>query len=472
MSLGLLRYGSLTAIWWAVVWYVLPVDLRSMSVPTLVMMHIGPPLVVMSAWSMIRRLRSHLHFKREKKAEAAKVAAAKAEDEAARAAHQAELDRRRAHVDCRGAWMVVPEAPEWYEGGPAQCLVLEQGEEEIEASLQQVLEVAFMQSEGAAYLPLYLLPRRDVDGGSQLEEARQAWRQAYDSFGFADKSIKPDCKFLPGSGDIASRVIAVFEGDPDLPALLLAGADAVEGGAADDADDDEQQAKHAVVALLFSRPGLALPAAPPPRKKDEADPHTPYWESDHGRGPDAPGWGRVPVPLRPGIIALPPFAVLPRARVASLDGAAGKSATLARLLHGLVDPLLVDAGLRDLPYAGDAKPAPEADKAAGEAEPDAAPPLELGWLVHNSGPLDDREAGTRLAAVTAALKDFGCELDPIAEAGNASVEHGDSGAARGALMLAEALIRTAQLQKPVLVAEFDGPEIGVGMTCPPPETNA
>jgi len=217
---------------------------------------------------------------------------------------------------------------------------------------------------------------------------------------------------------------------------------------------------------------LELPATRPRRNPEDADALSPYWESDHGRGPDAPGWGRVPPPLRPGLLGLPPLAVLPRARVASLDGATGKATALTRLIHGLIDPLLVDAGLRDLPFAGKDKAEEakaEADKPDGEGA--AAPPFEIGWLVHNSGAVDDLDAGVRLTAITTALKQFGCEIDPIGEGDNVSVR-GDSGAARGALMLAEALIRTAQLQKPALLAEFDASGVGVGMTCPPPETNA
>jgi hypothetical protein len=87
--------------------------------------------------------------------------------------------------------------------------------------------------------------------------------------------------------------------------------------------------------------------------------------------------------------------------------------------------------------------------------------LDLGWFAHNSG------SAFRLGALSPALIDCGCEIDPFKDAGELEKEYGDVGAARGALMLAEALIRVAQLQKPVLTARFDGDKsIEIGLICP------
>ncbi|MDR3212504.1 MAG: hypothetical protein LBT71_01080 [Azoarcus sp.] len=64
---------------------------------------------------------------------------------------------------------------------------------------------------------------------------------------------------------------------------------------------------------------------------------------------------------------------------------------------------------------------------------------------------------------------MGCELDVLEETNNLDKEHGDVGAARGVLMLAEAIILAAQLQKPVLAAEFgEGDAVAMGLVRPLP----
>ncbi|WP_255992271.1 hypothetical protein [Chitinolyticbacter albus] len=475
MFLNALRFGGITGLWWALVWYVLPIDLRQLSVPSLVLLHIGPPLLFSAAWSVFKRVRTSRAAKAAEAAAAAQAAEQQAKVDAAKAAHEAELKRRRTHVECRAVWSAMPKVPDWHEGDPAQCLMLEQDQAEVAGvgreaalapSLQQVFEAALLQSEAVAWLPIHVLPGRDLDGVTQLELVKQAWQQAVVACGIEQVPAQPDCKFLPGSEQVADRVIALFENDPSLPAMVLLGLDSPLGDEPEDDDfADEPDAEtlalrrhigkpgHAVAAVLLSRPGLVTFVDPDAglAERNSDDPYTPYWEQDHGREASSAQWGRVPPPLQPGLVAMAPFAALHQSRSAYRQGGLDKGNVLARQIQSLVEGVLVNATLRDLPF--DSSEAKEAE------------PLELGWLVHNSGGVD--VGGIRLAAIASALHYFGCEINPVDEASNLVVEHGDVGAARSVLLLAEALIRVAQLQKPVLVAEFDGNDsIGIGLMRP------
>lgn len=475
MFLSALRFGGITGLWWALVWYVLPIDLRQLSVPSLVLLHLAPPLILTTAWSVFKRIRASRAAKAAEAAAAAQAAEQQSKLSAAKAAHEAELARRQTHVECRAVWAAVPKLPEWHDGEPAQCLLLEQDieglpgagrEAALAPSLQQVFEAALLQSEAVAWLPVYLLPGRDLDGVAQLELVKQAWQQAIVACGIERAPAQPDCKFLPGSEQVADRVIALFDNDPTLPALLLLGLDSPLGDEPEDDDfadepDVETLAQrrqvgkpsHAVAALLLSRPGLTTTADEyaGAEQQGEADAYTPYWEQQQGHEAGQAQWGRVPLPLQPGLVALAPLAALHQSRSAYRQGGLDKGNALARQIQGLVEGVLVNAKLRDLPFD------------SSEAQPPE--PLELGWLVHNSGGVD--VGGIRLAAVASALHYFGCEINPVDEASNVVVEHGDVGAARSALILAVALIRAAQTQKPVLAAEFDGNDsIGIGLARP------
>ncbi|MCL1860023.1 MAG: hypothetical protein FWG52_00600, partial [Proteobacteria bacterium] len=138
---------------------------------------------------------------------------------------------------------------------------------------------------------------------------------------------------------------------------------------------------------------------------------------------------------------------------------ASKQGALTRQLHEAIQEALVYAGLREQPFKSE-EPQGEQKKPTEKPKPEEPKPLELGWLVHNADP-------GCIGALASSLGDFGCELDLFAESSNLEKEGGDAGATRSVLMLAEALTRAAQLQQPVLVAEFEGTRrITIGLTCP------
>jgi hypothetical protein len=183
-------------------------------------------------------------------------------------------------------------------------------------------------------------------------------------------------------------------------------------------------------------------------ESDANNPYTPYWERSRSR-PGQSRWGNIPVPLRPRFLrSMLPMAALHRSCPFNA-GTAENATALKRRFRDALDEALINAALRE--------PLPEEGEKAEQPGVEEAAPLELGWLVHDSANTTD------LVALTYVLSDFNCEIDPLAEASNLTKEHGNVGASRDALMLAEALLRAKQLQKPVLIAGF-GEDDGIGVS--------
>ena len=476
MFAGVLRLCSITALWWAALWYVLPLDLFALSAPALLGLHISPPLLTEAAWFVFKRLR-RLRVKRAKEAaEKTGEAQKQAEVEAARVAREEAMRRRRAHAECRALWVEVTEAPDWMEAPPEQCTVSERPADDVRGggsgavlveALQQIFEAA-LENAPLAWLPVYLIPGSDPDDDARrLKWLGQAWRQAAAVKVSDGETPPPRFGMLAGEGPAAARVLALFESDPELPALLLLGMDSplADGEAVDEFDAADSEVKrpapgHAVAVALLSRPGLALPedlktAAVEERK--EVDAYAPYWERRNvSVGQPPPGWGGMPAKLLPVFLeTLKPFAALHRAHLASCP-----ERRYLPALQRAIEDVLIDGGLRKMPEEDG-----EAAEAAAEAE--SSEPPDPGWLVHNDGEGNGRDIADRYARFTAALTGLGCEMSTLKEANNSDKEHGDVGAARGLLILAEALIRAAQLQKPVLTAEFGKEDsVAIGLARP------
>jgi hypothetical protein len=472
MLIGLLRLCLMAGLWCAALWYALPLDLAALSPPDLVGLHVAPPLLAEAAWFAFKRIRAARAEKAKDAAEKTAEAEKQAEIEAAEVAREEALRRRRAYVECRALWLEVIKIPDWLKEVPTQCSLVERQVQEVQGrrsetvllrALQEVFEVV-LSNEPLAWLPVYLLAGRDLENDARrLKWLRQAWQKAAVVRG---TETRCQCEMLPGEGAVAERVISMFESDSELPALILLGMDSPlveELGGAEEADGDLQQRNvqgHAIVAALLSRPGLALPedmkAAAVEHK--EADDYTPYWErGDMSAARSAAGWGEMPLRLQPVFLeSLKPFAALCRSRQTVCP-----ERGYMRALKETIENVSIDAGLLKMP----------GERERNEESPDAKTPesLDLGGLLHNSGEGDDQDAFARRARLVSGMTGLGCEIDVLEEASNLDEEHGDVGAAYAALMLAEALIRAAQLQKPVLTAEFgENDEVVVGMAWPVP----
>jgi hypothetical protein len=477
-------FAILAILWWGALWLALPIGWLQGTMPSFVAIHIGPPLLPLALWWSGRRAWGWRAKRAENRAEEAEKAEDQAALEAAQAAHQKDQALRRVHVDCRAVWAAVAQVPDWFADGANQCVVLEQDPETLPragrgaaliASLKQVFSAAFVQCEAAVWLPVVL---GSDDPAQQQEQVEQAWYQAVAESGIERFPQNPVCMNLPGSGELPDRLIALFEHDPDLPAAILVGMDSPLAERLQfEKSDSKARLGHAVVALLFGRSGLVVPEHTGSASGErDADPLTPYWEREPNPEADPPLWRRIPPPFRSALLGLAPFATLHRSGAAS--GLEPKrESVLTRQISGAIQDASVNAALRDLPFKAPEKKAgkkaqkkpaeQEAEKEAQEEaqeKPAKLGSLDLGWFVHNCG------SSFRLGSFSNALRHCGCEIDPLDEASNMDEEVGDVGAARGVLMLAEALVRVAQLQKPALTAGFNADNsIGIGLACPVPK---
>jgi hypothetical protein len=479
MLIGALRLCLITGLWWAALWYALPLDLQAQSIPNLVGLHVAPPLLMEVAWFAFKHIRSRLAKRAEKRAKDSDAAQKKSAAETAHAARVETLRLRRAHAQCRAIWLEVPVIPDWLAETPEQCVLFERAKEEVQGAgseavlpdaLQQMFE-AVLNNKPLAWLPVYLIPgSHPGDDARRLAWLGQAWRKAAAVSGI---EISPRCVMLPGVGTLAERVINLFESDADVPALILLGMDSPlaewsewseDAGDDADAESDEPPPQnvpgHAIAAVLLSRPGLVLPEGMQivAAERKKTDDYTPYWErGDLNADRSLAGWGGMPAKLLPQFMdTLKPFAALSRSR---LTVCPHRGSLLA--LEDAMKGVLMDAGLLKMPEEGE-KPAE-----AETPESQAAELPELGWLVYNSGGMSGKETSDRLARFAAGLTGAGCDLNVFDEANNLTDDFGDVGAAHEVVLLTVALILAAQLQKPALAAEFsNGDAIGIGLARP------
>jgi hypothetical protein len=447
MFFAVLRVLLVFVLWWALLWFVLPVDWSREGPLSLVFQHVAPPLLVMVMWWLFKRLRVWYALRAEQIAAQRMAAEDEGQQKAAQAAHREGLLARRAHVECRGVWMALSRPPDWMRKG-AFPFIREDAErireservDALAASLERVLGAAFRQCEALAWLPVRLA-HDGYDGLEAADRVVGVWRRAVEASGMTH--LPPlDCQVLPGTGNLVERAIDLFRDAPALPAVLVLGMDSPLADAPRDFG-----AGHAVLALLLCRPGLdALETGQPDSGMQEADPYTPFWERASDPVAEVIQWGNIPPALRRDFLSCcPPIATLHKpAGLAEPDS--WQARAVVRQIRDLVCESFVQAGLRDAPF-GEAASAPE----------EAANP-DIAWLVHDS------PDAHRFAALSSAMLDCGCELDSIAEASNARNACGNVGAAREALMLAVASIRAMQLGKPVLLAGFGkegGMHVGV-----------
>ena len=470
MIFRLLLFAILVVLWWGALWFALPGWLQG-SMPSLVGVHVGPPLLLVTVWWTGKRAWAWRVERVKKRAKETEVAEKKATQEAAKAAHLQAQEQLRVPVECRAitaAVLKVPEVPDWFEEGAAGCALAEltpevlQGrgyEDALISSLDQVFEITFSQCPASVWLPIALVS----DDPAQQRLIGEVWRQAVELLKIEHHPPEPDFMPLSGGGEIADRLIALFENAPDLPAVVLIGMDSpfTKMPQMEEFNLSKTKLGHAVIVMLVSRSGLDAPGSVESASiEHDKNPMTPYWERERRRDTDSPPWQRIPPLLRSSLWELVPFATLHRSGTAH-DLEKKRNSILTRQIHETILDACVRAGFHDLPFepagAGeDAQAKPDGPEKNMQAKPEESKPLEqLGWFVHNC-------ESARFGALCTALGECGCEIDPFAEASNLEEAHGDVGVAHDVLMLAGALIRVAQLQQPVLAVGFK-PDNSIGI---------
>ncbi|XZG71797.1 hypothetical protein ACTSKR_08055 [Chitinibacteraceae bacterium HSL-7] len=457
MTFGAISLASL--LWWGVLWLGLPVHWQNWSPSALMMLHVAPPVIIVTAWRWWQSIRE------KRKAEAAEAALA-AESEAhqaerwrAREAHNGALAERRNAVACRGAWahaaLASEEAPAWLAETPEGALITELALPEAGdvdddtlagALTEQLIDVYSMQP-GLAYVPLWLCPNPEIDGKDQLDTVRTALEQAHAALAY-DPAPRIDLRFTP-SGD--NLLAACRDQLPDTGALLLA----VDTPYLRDLDmgwdewnppgEDELERRRWLGAPSWAQVALWLTPNDWPSADEimdqagqsSGDVYQPYWEKTLAR--PATRWNAIPAAFRNDLAGAPVLARLHAMR--STEVTETRAMAMSRTLATLLGDTLIDGALRDYPFsAEDADPAMER---AGD----------VAFLVHNSG--DAERGGMRLAALSSALTTHQIEINPIIDASNTVREFGDVGHARELLQLAIATTQAAARAAPVVIGQFD-----------------
>lgn len=475
-------FGVSTVAWWGLLWLVLPQSWQRISPSAILLLHLGPPMLLSAGV----KLWGYLKEKRAKQAEAEQAAAADAEHQAARDAarerHLAELRERQAVVECRWLWACATPAedePFWLAEAPDGCLwsSVDKADacgdaDDVLAALRphvvEALSQLYAATPGAAWLPLLM---EVVPGPSGIEQiaAVKEWQLEAMMAGQVDEDWPaPDARFLAGAGTgtVADRARQLLQQEPELPGVLVLGADAplaLQG--ADDGDEGDTAA--AERQRWLGKPGLAVAVLlmlreqlPEPEQgvavtvAEGADPYQPYWEKDFSRSGGS--WGLVPGRHQAGLAELPVLAQLGQSSSVALQQE--RALQLARQLQPVLDNALVNAALLDYPFSPeDAKP--ENDQAAS-----------LAWLAHNGG--DINVGGVRLAAIASALSRHGVELHPVDEASNLAREWGDVGVAASAMLAAIAVSHSARLAAPAILTQFSHEQVALAMARPPRKETA
>ncbi|MCL1860250.1 MAG: hypothetical protein FWG52_01770, partial [Proteobacteria bacterium] len=217
MLLSLFLLALFCALWWAALWLALPVEWLQGSLPSIVLVHVGPPILAISALWAGKRAWGWRKARVKRLADERETAGKKATQDAAYASHLTELARLHAHLECRSVWQEHPLKVTQEIGGEAVLLSL----------LQQVFSKALSQCEALAWLPVYVLSgRRDAEeSAAQLKLIQQAMQHAMTMTGVENLPPQPECIPLPGSGNLADRLISLFDNNPALPAAILVGID-------------------------------------------------------------------------------------------------------------------------------------------------------------------------------------------------------------------------------------------------------
>jgi hypothetical protein len=349
-------------------------------------------------------------------------------------------ERLNAHAECRGIWAALPKAPDWMKDAPCVMPAKEEVPPEYVEDIagwyfEWVFKKAFEQSEALVWLPVML-----ADSRMSAEQAGNAWRSAVNACDIKQSPPWPDCRVLPGTGYVADRVIALLENNPGWPAVLVAGAEASPAGGLEDA-----AAEYAAAVILVARPGLCVPegvvAASFGGPVDSR--FLPFWDREDRNSVAWHQWGNVPPPLVPDFLACClPVATLHRSVFAE-ETEPGKFRALQKQVH--------DALLRV--FSRDIQPAVSGN------------PPDIGWLVHGGG------SSARFIALSRALSDIGCEVCPVTEGSNIREECSSGDMAHSVLMLAGALARAVQVNKPALVAGFNE-DVGIYVGLVRPHTAA
>ncbi|RIX42014.1 MAG: hypothetical protein D3M94_19395 [Rhodocyclales bacterium GT-UBC] len=471
----IIRLGCLLALmvlWVGALWWLIVPAFDQWSLAQWLAGHLAPPLFIWGGgvfWLHRRHLRM-------KKAEGARAERAEVdrliERDEARQAHIRQLEQQRFHCDCRAVAFsrIVPpdqESDSWVPvSDQVSCLLSGACEdadaeatlfEHMQPGLFEAMQCIYQSIPAAAAFPIYIQPPAASSGDAVLRYVREMRAASMAEHGFISSSVVFEpALFLPDRGNAADSVLSVFEGNPDLPGALVLAFDSPKW-CERNSEDGESSAElvesrqwrgrptQGVTAMfLTSRTLPNIWAEMGLTDQGSQDAMTPFWARDELVGIHGflAGLGEKSLS---GLRSSAVLARIHRASSQDLGMQSLRGRKFARSLEILLERAQIQAALVTPPIPDDEEPAPSAISSV-EAGSD------YGWLIHNAGESDC--GGHRLAALGSALYGRSIDLDPIAEATNATIRIGDLGAGRGLAMLGITVARVVESGLPCLCAEF------------------
>lgn len=455
MLIKLMLLLMLTIAWLGTLWFGISPSLGRWSPAALITLHALPPLLLWGCGVWLHRYFLQRRAQAAIEQRAQSVAIQQAQLDATRKQHLDALAQRRLFCDCR--WISLEAEPSRVGALPKMDLhnvrlavrlqdpASNTDDDDPQAldfsrfapPLYNALQRLYDQSPAAVVLPIYVCASRALSGEAVLAGIRTLYRQVG-----ADMEPQPKLlenaviRFLNSAERIAEQLLASFEADPELPGVVILAFDAPL--VAQDAPPSGQ----AVVAMLLTAHDLAqtLAGLPSQQEAPMLDLMSPHWERELDIGHNNRYLAQAtPVAWR-SLLELPVLGQL--RRPAGVEDRADAPPPRTAVLQSLLERAGVNAGLLPCPFPGD-------------QEPESSDQLSIhscGWLVHNAGEMG--RAGARLAELSRAMSYHGITTEPIDEATNLAATLGDLGEANPAAALALALLQSAVLAKPVLLAEY------------------
>ncbi len=474
----------LLALWVALLWFAIGIDLSKHGNVSLVAMHLLPPLALWASWLGWRAWQTRKQAADAATEDEAKRAALDKQRAESRAKFDQDLVERRAGVDFR--WLQVrdlskQENAESLAIATDEMMVMLRDEEMSEivdespdawpgVQLTELFTSLLAQCPAALTFPVYLLgpsSRAFADLSRMVCAARESALPQLET-AWPQNIALGAVLGLPQSSASPQELIDLCATQPELPGALVLAFESPLSNAQHGEEEPNPETKQreqwfgkagqALVGMLLTAPALPSVLAQLGEIAPDGahDVMTPYWE----RNQFAPGMISALAPLpadwRQTLADMPMIAQLRRpawieveekARPTQITQSLRRVLELAGINAALIEPTFEFGG-----------------EASDEARPPALQLSDSAWLVHNAGGV--AVCGSRLAGVGSALSDAGMDLNPINEGTNTVLHAGDCGRATPYLMLGLAAAKAAELQKPTLVTHFQARHVAMSFVLP------
>ena len=512
MLKSLLLLITLTILWTLAVWFVLPLNLSTLSYPNLVLLHGLPPLTLLVVWLVLRAWRRRHKIRALARQQAVEEAQRQEVMATARQQREVEAAHQRFGCDCRAVVVTglggktstlkaaLPEnvaneddikdefelelATELEEEDSAAPLALTEELQEFAAPLRQALESIYQATPATVALPVYLVPPSHIPALETIGLVRQYIHEIGASLNPPIAVLPEDVRvaFAPTGNGAADSAIALFDNLSELPGAVLIALDSPiqrdQAVYAKLATSDQRTAMTvemderatwrgtpglAVVAMLLTHPEINRMLATIhdySQAHDAAfDAMTPFWQKQTAPSGQLAALARINPVEREILSQQPVLARIHRTAFGTTKPPV-RPLEMGLYFQALMEKALLAGGLLSESHESD-------DSLSPSPEGKAPTPPVLTWLVHNAGTVE--RYGPRLSGLATAIRHFGFDLHPLSEATNFAQSVGDFGAATPWVMLAEAVVRTSDSGAIVLNADFqENDGLAMSTTLPVP----